>query len=60
MLNFDFIDKGLGIVSPANFVYDFSKKKMFFMLYTINSPNLIAWLPSLLEILGNMSLGIVC
>ena len=59
MLNFDFIDKGLGIVSPANFVYDFSKK-MFFMLYTINSPNLIAWLPSLLEILGNMSIAIVC
>ena len=59
MLNFDFIDKGLGIVSPANFVYDFSKK-MFFMLYTINSPNLSAWLPSLLEILGNMSIAIVC
>ena len=59
MLNFDFIDKGLGIVSPANFVYDFSKK-MFFMLYTINSPNLIAWLPSLLGILGNMSIAIVC
>ena len=26
MLNFDFLDKGLGTVSPAHFVYDFSKK----------------------------------
>ena len=25
MLNFDFLDKSLGIVSPAHFVYDFSK-----------------------------------
>ena len=26
MLNFDILDKGLGIVSPAHFVYDFSTK----------------------------------
>ena len=26
MLNFDFLDKGLGIVSPAHFVYDFEQK----------------------------------
>ena len=26
MLNFDILDKGPGIVSPACFVYDFSKK----------------------------------
>ena len=26
MLNFDFLDKGLGIVSLAHSVYDFSKK----------------------------------
>ena len=32
MLNFDFLDKGLGIVSPARFVYDFSAK-MFFVLF---------------------------
>ena len=48
MLNFDFLVKGLGIVSPAHFVYDFSTK-MFLMLYSIN---FIAWLPLLLEILG--------
>ena len=34
MLNFDFLDKGLGTVSPAHFVYDFSKK-MFLMLYLL-------------------------
>ena len=59
MLNFDFLGKGLGRVSPAHFMYDFSTK-MFFMLYSINWPNLIAWLPLLLEILGNMWIAIVC
>ena len=59
MLNFDFLDKGLGIVSPAHFMYDFSTK-MFFMLYSINWSNLIAWLPLLLEMLGNMWIAIVC
>ena len=33
MLNFDLVDKGLGIVSPANFVYDFSAK-VFLILYS--------------------------
>ena len=35
MLNFDFLDKGLGIVSPADIVYGFSTK-MFLMLCSIN------------------------
>ena len=35
MLNFDFLEKGLGIVFLAHFVYDFSTK-MFLMLYSIN------------------------
>ena len=35
MLNFDFIEKGLGIVSAPDFAYDFPRK-MFFMLYSIN------------------------
>ena len=26
MLNFGFLDKGLGMVSPAHFLYDFSTK----------------------------------
>ena len=28
MLNFDFLEKGLGIVSPPHFVYDFPKKNI--------------------------------
>ena len=59
MVNFDFLDKDLGIVSPADFVYDFSTK-MFLMIYSINRPNLIAWLPLPLERLGNMCVRIVC
>ena len=31
MLNCDFLEKGLGMVSPSHFVYDFSRK-MFLML----------------------------
>ena len=58
MLNLDFLDKGLGIISLAHFVYDFSTK-IFLMLYS-NRPNFIAWLSLLLGILGNMCIGIVC
>ena len=54
MPNFKFLDKGLGMVSPVHFVYDFSQK-MFFMLYSINWPNCIVWLPLHLEILGYIS-----
>ena len=59
MLNFDILGNGLGIVSAAHFVYDFSTK-MFLILYSINWPNFIAWLPLLYEILGNMYIAIVC
>ena len=59
IINFDFLEKGLGIVSPPYFVYDFSTK-VFLMLYSINWPNFIIWLPLLLEILGNMCIEIVC
>ena len=58
MLNFDFLDKGPEIASLPHFVYDFSTK-MLLMLYSINWPNLIVWLPLLLEILGNMCIAIV-
>ena len=34
MLNFEFLEKGLGIASP-HFVYDFSRK-MFLQLHSIN------------------------
>ena len=33
MLNFDFLEKGLGIVSQPHFVYDFSRK-LFIKLYS--------------------------
>ena len=59
MFNFDFLDKGLGIVSITHFAYDFSTK-MFLMLYSINWPKFIACLPLLIEILGNMFIAIIC
>ena len=59
ILNFDFLDKGRGIVSPAHFVNDFSTK-MLLMLYSINWPNFIAWLPLFREILGNMCIATIC
>ena len=59
MLNFDFSQKGLELVSPSHFTYDFSRK-IFLMLHSINWPNFIAWLPSLLEIFGSMCIAIVC
>ena len=33
MLKFDCLEKGLGIVSPPHFVYDFSRK-IFIILYS--------------------------
>ena len=53
MLNFVFLEKDLGIVSPPNYVKDFSRK-MFLMLDSINWLNVTAWLPIILEILVNM------
>ena len=50
MLNFDVLGKGLGIVSPPHFVYDFSRK-MFLMLYSINRPNFIVLMPLLIGVL---------
>ena len=35
MPNFDILDKGLGKVSPAYFVYDFSTK-IFIVMYDTN------------------------
>ena len=55
----NFLGKGLAIVSPLHFVYDFSRK-MFLMLYSINWPNFIIWLLLLLETLANMCIIIAC
>ena len=35
MLNFDFLEKGLGKASPSIFLYDFSRK-ILLMLYSIH------------------------
>ena len=53
MLNFDFLEKHLEIVSQPHFVYDLLRK-MFLMLYSINCSNLIACLSLLLEIMVNI------
>ena len=59
MLNFDFLEKDLRIVSPPHFVYDFSRK-MFLILNPMNGPNFIVWFPFLFEVLDNMYIAIVC
>ena len=57
ILNFVFCQR---LVSPQYFEYNFSKKCVCLMLYSINWPNFIVWLPLLLEILGIMCIAIVC
>ena len=59
VLVLDFLLKGLELASPPYFVYDFSRK-IFLTSYSINWPNFIAWLPLLLEILGNMFIIVIC
>ena len=58
MLNFSSPEKGLELVFPPYFVYDFSRK-MFLMSYSINWPNFINSLLLVLEILGNMCIIII-
>ena len=59
MLSFDFLDKSLGIVSPAHFVY-FFHQKCFSCCILLTDQISLFWLPLLLEILGNMCIAIVC
>ena len=59
IFNFNFPEKGLGLVSQPYFVDD-SSRKMFLMLYSVNWPCFVVWLPYLLEILGNMCITIIC
>ena len=40
MLNFDFLGKGVGIVSQPDFVYNFSRKT-FLMFFSINDQILL-------------------
>ena len=53
------IKTGLELVSLPHFLHNFWRK-IFFLLYSINWPHFIAWLPLLCEILGNMFIAIVC
>ena len=43
MLKFDFLEKGLGIAFPTDFVYDFSRK-MFLLTDKTSMPNWIYFL----------------
>ena len=54
MLNSDFLDEGLGIVTPAHFVYNFSTK-MFLMLLTgqISLPDCLHFLRYVLQLFVN-------
>ena len=54
-----FLDNRSRNSCPSDSVYTFSRRK-FPMLYSINWPNFIVWLPLLFEILGNMCIAIVC
>ena len=59
ILNFDFLKKGLGPVSPLHFVLDFSRK-IFLISYYINWLDFLVWLPLLLQISANVCIVIVC
>ena len=59
MFNFDFSEKGMGIVSQPHFVNDFLRQVVF-RLYSINWPNFIVWLPLFLEALGNICFATIC
>ena len=53
------IKKSHELVSLPHFLHNFWRK-IFLLLYSINWPNFIVWLPLLCEILGNMCIAIVC
>ena len=59
MLNLNFSEKGLGLISTLHFVYNVSRK-MFLMLYSTNWSNFIVWMPLLLEIMDNICVVIIC
>ena len=55
MLNFVFLEKGPGIVSPPYFQ---NVSHAFFLSFIW--PNFVVWLPLLLEIFGKMCMAITC
>ena len=59
MLNIEFLEKSLVIVSPPHITYDFSRK-ILLILYFTSRQNLIVWLSLFLEVFGNMCIAIGC
>ena len=51
------IKRGLKLVSLPHFLHNFLRK-LFLLIYSIDWPNFIVWLPLLCEILGNTCLAI--
>ena len=51
--------KDIELVSLPDFLHYFSRI-MFLLLYPINLPNFIVWLPLLREILDNVCMAMVC
>ena len=51
--------RSLELASLPHFLHDFWRK-IFLLLYSINGPNFIVWLPLLRGILGNLHTVIVC
>ena len=56
---FQGIKRGLELLSVSRFLHNFWAKT-FLLLYYINWPSFIVWLPLPCEILGNMCIAIVC
>ena len=55
---FENTKRGFELVSLPHFLHYFWRK-IFILLYSINWPNFIVWLPSLRKILGNKCIVIV-
>ena len=58
LLNFDFLEKGLGLVLQTQFL-DNCLKKTLLMLYSINWPNFISRLPLLLHYERNQNKNLI-
>ena len=58
ILNFNFLEKGQGIVSLLHFMNNFSRK-MFLMLYSFNllSANFTKWSNTLKQVVGKLSMN---
>ena len=61
MVNFDFLEKGLEVVSPPHFVHYFSKKNCLMLYYALLTDQISFHGLSLpLEVFVNICIAIVC